>query len=314
MALTGRTFDLAVNTSASDAVMYNYLTGGAQGFINGYGSNMAITISGTNLVIGTGMFVTNGRFIEVTSAITYTPSSTGNNRRLILDINLANTNTATGTPGTSGYTVTNNQVSLIDDDGTPTLIQQDLTNGGTRRQVILATFNASTSAVSNLSIIMGQAINNGMGTNYLSVLRASSATVNVGGIIVNILGTSLTTIANSGITISATGVITTTSTMSNALIAGQLTFTVTATNWNNQTLQIGLYNSTASGSNATPIAWLWQGNANSIANGSGTVNIPLRSVIQNLPAGSYIIAANSPTRTASAALSTFGAYVELREL
>ena len=123
MTLQGYQFDKAKVTPESDAQLYSYL---AQGLDNKVINGMTATASGLNLYIEPGKALVQGRFVEVTQQHQLSAQA-NKSGYVVITIDLTQTNTATGTPGTVDYNPVNNQLRLEIVDS---LNQQDLGSGG----------------------------------------------------------------------------------------------------------------------------------------------------------------------------------------
>ena len=123
MTLQGYQFDKSKVTPESDAQLYSYL---AQGLDNKVIKGMTATASGLNLYIEPGKALVQGRFVEVTQQ--HQLSAQANmSGYVVITIDLTQTNTAIGTPGTVDYEPVNNQLRL---EIVESLNRQDLGSGG----------------------------------------------------------------------------------------------------------------------------------------------------------------------------------------
>ena len=123
MTLQGYQFDKAKVTPEADAKLYSYL---AQSSDNKVISGMTATATGLNVYVASGKALVQGRLVEVTQQhqLTAQANKTG---YICITIDLTQSNTATGTPGTSGYLPVNNQLRL---ELVDVLNQQYLNSGG----------------------------------------------------------------------------------------------------------------------------------------------------------------------------------------
>ena len=122
MTLQGYQFDKAKVTPEADAQLYSYL---AQSSDNKVISGMTATTTGLNVYVASGKALVQGRLVEVTQQhqLTAQANKTG---YVCITIDLTQTNTSTGAPGTSNYVPVNNQLRL---ELVETLNRQDLNSG-----------------------------------------------------------------------------------------------------------------------------------------------------------------------------------------
>ncbi|QIW57904.1 hypothetical protein GU334_02745 [Lactococcus raffinolactis] len=123
MTLQGYQFDKAKVTPEADAQLYSYL---AQSSDNKVISGLTVTATGLNVYVASGKALVQGRLIENTQQMQLTAQA-NKTGYVCITIDLTQTNTSTGTPGTSSYIPVNNQLRL---ELVETLIQQDLNTGG----------------------------------------------------------------------------------------------------------------------------------------------------------------------------------------
>ena len=123
MTLQGYQFDKAKVTPESDAQLYSYL---AQSSDNKVISGLTVTATGLNVYVSTGKALVQGRLIENVQQAQLTAQANKIGYVCIV-IDLTQTNTSTGTPGTSDYVPVNNQLRL---ELVGVLNQQDLNSGG----------------------------------------------------------------------------------------------------------------------------------------------------------------------------------------
>ena len=123
MTLQGYQFDKAKVTPEADAQLYSYL---AQGLDNKVIKGMTATASGLNLYIEPGKVLVQGRFVEVTQQHQLSAQA-NTSGYVVITIDLTQTNTSTGTPGTANYEPVNNQLRL---EIVESLNRQDLGSGG----------------------------------------------------------------------------------------------------------------------------------------------------------------------------------------
>ena len=123
MTLQGYQFDKAKVTPESDAKLYSYL---AQSSDNKVISGLTATTTGLNVYIAEGKALVQGRLVDNSQQMQLTAQA-NKTGYVCITIDLTQTNTSTGTPGTSGYSPVNNQLRL---ELVKTLNQQDLNAGG----------------------------------------------------------------------------------------------------------------------------------------------------------------------------------------
>lgn len=148
MTIEGTTFDLMRVTPADDALLYDGLAGNKNRVIQ-YGSKFAMTTSGLNVYVDTGAAVIEGRLIRVTAQerIAIPANSSG---YLVLTIDLTQVNSFVGTPGSTNYVPTNNQVRL---ETVSSLVQQDLHSNGKLYTFALAQYSSTASAVTLVDML-----------------------------------------------------------------------------------------------------------------------------------------------------------------
>ena len=123
MTIIGYQFDKSKVTPESDAALYSYL---AQSSDNKVISGMTATATGLNVYLAAGKALVQGRFVEVTQQHQLSAQA-NTSGYVVITIDLTQTNTATGIPGTGDYEPVNNQLRL---ELVGQLNQQDLNNGG----------------------------------------------------------------------------------------------------------------------------------------------------------------------------------------
>ena len=123
MTLQGYQFDKAKVTPESDAQLYSYL---AQSSDNKVISGMTATATGLNVYVASGKALVQGRLVENGQQMQLTAQANMSGY-VVVTIDLTQSNTATGTPGTSDYEPVNNQLRF---ELVGQLNRQDLNNGG----------------------------------------------------------------------------------------------------------------------------------------------------------------------------------------
>lgn len=123
MTLQGYQFDKAKVTPEADAQLNSYL---AQSSDNKVISGMTATATGLNVYVASGKALVQGRLVENDQQMQLTAQA-NKTGYVCITVDLTQTNTSTGTPGTSNYLPVNNQLrfELVD-----ILNQQDLNYGG----------------------------------------------------------------------------------------------------------------------------------------------------------------------------------------
>ena len=123
MTLQGYQFDKAKVTPEADAQLYSYL---AQASDNKVISGLTATATGLNVYVSAGKALVQGRLIENSQQMQLTAQA-NKTGYVCITIDLTQTNTSTGSPGTSNYVPVNNQLRL---ELVETLNRQDLNAGG----------------------------------------------------------------------------------------------------------------------------------------------------------------------------------------
>lgn len=91
--LKGHVFENQLFGNPIFAVFVNTFLAGENGIINGFGNSMAVTTSGSNLTIQSGVCCIQGRFLEEDTSTTISAGTTPSYARLVLEIDLDKTNT-----------------------------------------------------------------------------------------------------------------------------------------------------------------------------------------------------------------------------
>ena len=91
--LKGHVFENQLFGNPIFAVFVNTFLAGENGVINGFGNSMAVTTSGFNLTIQSGVVCIQGRFLQEDTNSTITAGSTPAYARLVVEIDLDKTNT-----------------------------------------------------------------------------------------------------------------------------------------------------------------------------------------------------------------------------
>jgi len=133
MTLKGYHFDRETVSPLADARLFDLLFSGRSCVLPGIAGGCAVSMSGLDATIGTGLAIIRGRLIEVTAPeeIAIPPNATG---YIVLTVDLSQINTSTGDVGTDLYTVENNQVRaefVVDP------IQDHINNGGAIFNLVL---------------------------------------------------------------------------------------------------------------------------------------------------------------------------------
>ena len=136
MTLQGYQFDKAKVTPEADAQLYSYL---AQSSDNKVISGLTATTTGLNIYVASGKALVQGRLIDngQQMQLTAQANKTG---YVCITIDLTQTNTSTGSPGTSNYVPVNNQLRL---ELVESLNRQDLNAGGFVHTFPLYTYSST---------------------------------------------------------------------------------------------------------------------------------------------------------------------------
>ena len=123
MTLQGYQFDKSKVTPEADAQLYSYL---AQSSDNKVISGLTATATGLNVYVAAGKALIQGRLVDngQQEQLTVQANTTG---YVVITIDLTQSNTAIGTPGTGNYLPINNQLRL---EVVGNLNQQNLNDGG----------------------------------------------------------------------------------------------------------------------------------------------------------------------------------------
>lgn len=126
MTLLGYQFDKMKVTPEADSALYNALGDKRSYVVAGYKNGLNLTASGLNIYVDSGAAIVCGRYVEVTDqeSLSVVANTSG---YICLTVDLTETNTATGTPGSPDYEVINNQFRL---ELLQELTQQDLFKDG----------------------------------------------------------------------------------------------------------------------------------------------------------------------------------------
>lgn len=126
MTIQGYQFDKCKVTPEADAALYYQLNNKQNHVIAGYKNEMNVTSSGLNVYVDTGCALVMGRYCEITNQeqLSVMANTEG---YVCITIDLTETNTAEGVPGSADYVVMNNQlrIELVSE-----LVQQDMFNDG----------------------------------------------------------------------------------------------------------------------------------------------------------------------------------------
>ena len=140
MTLQGYQFDKAKVTPESDAQLYSYL---AQSSDNKVISGLTATTTGLNVYVASGKALVQGRLVENVQQMQLTAQA-NKTGYVCVTIDLTQTNTSTGAPGTSNYVPVNNQLRL---ELVETLNRQDLNAGGFVHTFPLYAYESTASTV-----------------------------------------------------------------------------------------------------------------------------------------------------------------------
>ncbi|HFU4203827.1 TPA: hypothetical protein ACGO8F_001425 [Streptococcus suis] len=143
MTIVGYQFDRARVSASKDAALYNSLANGSSFILANQGDGLAVTTSGLTVTVKTGMALICGRLVEVIAPITVSiPASSKG--YLVIAIDLSESNTSSGTIGSSNYIVVNNQLSV---KFVTSLTQQNISDGGLLYTFSLGAVTSTASAV-----------------------------------------------------------------------------------------------------------------------------------------------------------------------
>ena len=140
MTLQGYQFDKAKVTPEADAQLYSYL---AQTSDNKVISGLTATATGLNVYVSAGKALVQGRLIENSQQMQLTAQA-NKTGYVCITIDLTQTNTSTGSPGTINYVPVNNQLRL---ELVETLNRQDLNAGGFVHTFPLYAYKSTASTV-----------------------------------------------------------------------------------------------------------------------------------------------------------------------
>lgn len=128
MAITGYTFDKAKVTPDKEALLYDFFNFKKSSVLKGFYDDFDAEVNGLNITLKKGRAIICGRYVENDDDFTLVvpPNYSG---FLCISIDLDKTNDVAGTPHTSSYTVTFNQISI---NLMSSLTKENLINGGKR--------------------------------------------------------------------------------------------------------------------------------------------------------------------------------------
>lgn len=149
MTITGYQFDKMKVTPEADAMLYHALANRQNCVITGVGSDLSATATGLNVYLNPGASIVCGRLLTVTNQETLTVQA-NTSGYICQTIDLTETNTATGTPGSGDYIVANNQYRL---EVVNELTQQDLMKDGQIYTFPLYSFVSNGTAVTITKVV-----------------------------------------------------------------------------------------------------------------------------------------------------------------
>ena len=167
MTLQGYQFDKAKVTPEADAQVNSYL---AQNFDNKIISGMTATSTGLNVYIASGKALVQGRLIENAQQMQLTAQA-NKTGYVCITIDLTQTNTSTGAPGTSNYVPVNNQLRL---ELVEVLNQQNLNNNG-----LIYTFPIYSYSATGTSVTLTKLTTNYWGKKERSFNLSYGITANI---------------------------------------------------------------------------------------------------------------------------------------
>jgi len=149
MTITGYQFDKMKVTPEADAMLYHALANRQNCVITGVGSDLSATATGLNVYLNPGASIVCGRLLTVTNQETLTVQA-NTSGYICQTIDLTETNTATGTPGSGDYIVANNQYRL---EVVNELTQHDLMKDGQIYTFPLYSFVSNGTAVTITKVV-----------------------------------------------------------------------------------------------------------------------------------------------------------------
>lgn len=155
--IQGYQFDKSKVTPESDAALYSYLAQG--GLDNKVANGMTATSAGLNIYVATGKALVQGRWIAIQQQEQLSAQA-NTSGYVVITIDLTQSNTATGTPGTSDYAPVNNQLRL---ELVDILNQQNLNDGG-----LIYTFPIYSYTSTGTSVTLTQYKQSFKFSNYIS--------------------------------------------------------------------------------------------------------------------------------------------------
>lgn len=138
--LKGHVFNLQTFTSEAFAITFDKTLQGKCGVLQG----CALSNTNNSVTIGEGYFVVKGRVLQVIGNETISNISTNGYYSLICEIDLSKVNTES--------TLNQAEIKVVyNASAYPTLVQQDLFNGGTKYQYEFARFRISSGSVTDFT-------------------------------------------------------------------------------------------------------------------------------------------------------------------
>ena len=168
MTLQGYQFDKAKVTPESDAQLYSYLAQG--GLDNKVASGMTATSDGLNIYVADGKALVQGRWVVIQQQEQLSAQA-NTSGYIVITIDLTQTNTSTGAPGTSNYVPVNNQLRL---ELVEVLNQQNLNNDG-----LIYTFPIYSYSTTGTSVTLTKLTENYWGRKERSFNLSYGITANI---------------------------------------------------------------------------------------------------------------------------------------
>lgn len=141
--LKGFQFDKMEVFPFNDSSVFSSLSNDESFVIKNRGNEMFVTSSGLSLNIDTGQALVQGRLIEITEPMSLMVGANFNGY-LVIEIDLSQANTSSGTVGQADYEAINNQLSI---KTVTNLIKDDLQNNGLIYQFELGKVNSNSNSI-----------------------------------------------------------------------------------------------------------------------------------------------------------------------
>lgn len=174
MTIEGTVFDRGRISPETDSLIFKEIYGDGNRILTKHADRLKVTSSGLNIYVAKGAALIEGRLIRVTDQERIVARA-NDKGFVVLTIDLTQTNTSTGTPGTDDYVAVNRQIriELVND-----LVQQNLSNNGKIYNFPLASYTSNGTSVS-LSQSATMMVNNLTILNAPDVSNAPNSQVNL---------------------------------------------------------------------------------------------------------------------------------------